>query len=258
MYEPIKSLGQNFLVDMNVARNMVDSLDIVDGDEIIEVGPGHGALTEFLVDKIRNTNSRLYSIEIDERFYEKLLGMYTASNVEIINQNILDYLPKFIPSIDFKVIGSLPYYITSPIIHNIVYMFKKPKICVFLVQKEVAEKIKSKAPDSSYMSCFIQTFFEVEYIGKVPKNKFKPEPKVDGGIIKLTRKDLSRDLNTNQSFVRKYEGFLHKAFSNPRKMLNKVFSKEELETGNISPSLRAQNLNANDWLSFYKILNKVN
>ncbi|MFZ2664013.1 MAG: 16S rRNA (adenine(1518)-N(6)/adenine(1519)-N(6))-dimethyltransferase RsmA [Patescibacteria group bacterium] len=255
MYEPVKSLGQNFLLDMSVVRDMVEALSIEDGDEIIEIGPGHGAITEILVGVIRGTKSKLYSVEIDERFYEKLLGMYTPNdNIKIINQNILDYLPNFSPSTDFKILGSLPYYITSPIIHSIIYMRKRPLTCVLLIQKEVAEKIKSRIPDSSYMSCFVQTFFNVSYIGKVPKNRFKPEPKVDGGLIKLTLKDLDLDYE----FIKKYEGFLHKAFSNPRKMLNKMFSKEDLAKGNINPALRAQNLSADDWLSFYKVLNKVN
>lgn len=253
MYEPVKSLGQNFLIDKSVSRDMVNALDIKDGDEIIEIGPGHGALTDLLAEKIRGTKSTLYPVEIDARFYEKLLGMYVSDgNVKVVNEDILGYLPAFNPSREFKIIGSLPYYITSPIIHSVIYMKTRPLTCVFLIQKEVAEKIKSKAPDSSYMSCFIQTFFDVSYVGKVPKNRFKPEPKVDGGIIKLTR----REGNFTQYFITKYEGFLHRAFSNPRKMLNKMFTKEELAKGNIDFTLRAQNLSADDWLKFYKILNE--
>ena len=129
-----------------------------------------------------------------------------------------------------------------------------PQTAVLLVQKEVAEKIKNNAPDSSYMSSFVQTFFDVKYLGKVPSKKFNPEPKVDGGIIKMVKKE---DANLDLVFIRKYEGFLHKAYSNPRKMLNKVFKKEELERGTINPTLRAQNLDAEEWLSFYKKINEI-
>jgi 16S rRNA (adenine1518-N6/adenine1519-N6)-dimethyltransferase len=251
MYEPVKSLGQNFLMDKSISRDMVSALDIKDGDEIIEIGPGHGALTDLLAEKIRGTKSTLFPVEIDARFYEKLLGMYVLDeNVKLVNEDILGYLPKFSPTREFKIIGSLPYYITSPIIHRVIYMKTRPQTCVFLIQKEVAEKIKNKAPDSSYMSCFVQTFFDVSYVGKVPKNRFKPEPKVDGGIIKLTR----REGPFNHVFIKMYEGFLHKAFANPRKMLNKMFTREELAKGNIDYKLRAQNLSADDWLKFYKIL----
>jgi len=251
MYDSIKSLGQNFLMDRSVVWDMVKALDIQNEDHIIEIGPGHGALTEILIDIVRDTQTTIDAVEIDERFYEKLLGMYSNDrNIRLVNEDILDWLPRFYPKNDFKIIGSLPYYITSPIIHAIIHMKKRPKICVLLIQKEVAEKIKSKIPDSSYMSCFVQTFFDVDYVGKVPKNRFKPEPKVDGGILKLTR----REGDVTSEFVHKYEGFLHKAFASPRKMLNKVFTKEELEKGKIDSTLRAQNLSADDWARFYQAL----
>ena len=132
-------------------------------------------------------------------------------------------------------------------------MKKRPHAFVLLIQKEVAEKIKNKAPDASYMSSFVQTFFDVRYLGKVTSDKFYPQPQVDSGIIKFTLK--SGDFS--QEFIRKYEGFLHRAYSSPRKMLNKVFKKEELEKGKIDGSLRAQNLNAEEWLEFFNILNEI-
>ncbi|MBU0534670.1 MAG: 16S rRNA (adenine(1518)-N(6)/adenine(1519)-N(6))-dimethyltransferase RsmA [Patescibacteria group bacterium] len=255
MYEPIKSLGQNFLVDKQLARDMVSALDIANGDIIVEIGPGLGSLTEILAESISGTNSELNAVEVDERFFGKLVSMYAdEQNIKIINADILEWLPNFESPHDFKIIGSLPYYITSPIIHSIIKMKKRPAVCVLLVQKEVAGKIKSPAPDSSYMSCFIQTFFDVSYIGKVPKNRFRPEPEVDGGILKFVRKEG----DFSPEFIVKYEAFLHKAFSNPRKMLNKMFTKEELEKGGIDPTLRAQNLNSSQWLEFYKVLNQGN
>lgn len=255
MYEPIKSLGQNFLVDKQLARDMVNVLDITDGNVLVEIGPGLGSLTEILAEKIDGTKSELNAVEIDERFFEKLNSMYvTDQNIKIINADILEWLPNFEPHKDFKIIGSLPYYIASPIIHSIIKMKKRPAVCVLLVQKEVAEKIKSPAPDSSYMSCFVQTFFDVSYVGKVPKNRFRPEPEVDGGILRFVRKEGDFSLE----FIVKYEAFLHKAFSNPRKMLNKMFTKEELGKGGIDPTLRAQNLNSSQWLEFYKVLNQGN
>jgi len=251
MFKPIKTLGQNFLVDKSIVRDMVNALEIENGEEIIEIGPGHGVVTEVLVDRFEDLNSQIYAVEIDERFFEKLFDVYISKeNVHIIHDDILSWLPEFTPKQDFQIIGSLPYYITSPIIHAIIKMRKMPKVCVLMIQKEVAEKIKSKAPDSSYMSCFVQTFFDVKYLGKVPKNRFKPEPEVDGGIIKLTERNGDFSLE----FINKYESFLHRAFSNPRKMLNKVFTKEELQKGGIDSTLRAQNLNADQWLGFYNIL----
>ncbi len=254
MYKPIKTLGQNFLMDKSVVRDMVNVLGIENGDEIIEIGSGHGVVTEALIEEVRYSDSKIYAVEVDERFCKKLSNLYnTEGNIQVFCEDILQWLPRFSTEKDFKIIGSLPYYITSPIIHGIIKMKKMPKICVLLVQKEVAEKIKSKVPDSSYMSSFAQTFFDVSYLGKVPRKRFKPEPDVDGGILKLTRRNSDFTLD----FIIKYEGFLHKAFSNPRKMLNKVFTKEELQKGGIDPTLRAQNLSADEWLNFYRILNEI-
>jgi 16S rRNA (adenine1518-N6/adenine1519-N6)-dimethyltransferase len=253
MYKPIKELGQNFLTDINVADGMVGALDINSGTDLIEIGAGHGILTELLVKEIREKKNSLYVVEIDERFCNKLSQMFLDDpDVKILCEDVLQFLPEFHQEKKVKVIGSLPYYITSPILHKVIKMKVLPETCVFLVQKEVAEKIQSKAPDSSYLSSFVQTFFEVEYLGEVDAKKFNPVPEVDGGIIKLTSKNP--EVKFDPEFVEKYEGFLHKAFSHPRKMLNKVFTKEELDQGKIDPGLRAQNLDAEEWLSFFRIL----
>jgi len=254
MFKPHKELGQNFLTDKNVAIEMVNALEIENGDEIVEIGPGHGVVTNLLLEKAGSLDVSIHAVELDPRLYQELQNLYAGrEKIEIIKDNILDWLPGFSTEKNLKIIGSIPYYITSPIIHKIIKMKSVPKTVVLLMQKEVAEKIKSTAPDSSYMSSFVQTFFDVKYLGKVPSKKFNPEPKVDGGILKMTR----RDIDFNADFIRKYEGFLHRAYSNPRKMLNKVFKKEELERGTIDEHLRAQNLGADEWLSFYKILYEV-
>ncbi len=170
------------------------------------------------------------------------------NHFEVIEANVLDFLPQYSTEKSFKIIGSLPYYITSPILHEIIKMNKRPKKVVVLIQKEVAKKIAAKAPDSSYLSTFIQTFYEVEYVATVDKNEFSPVPKVDGGILKMT---LKPDVNID---VKKYEGFLHKGFSNPRKMLNKVFYEDEINRAQIDSTKRPQNYNSEEWLKFFKIL----
>lgn len=251
MYKPIKELGQNFLVDKNISRYMVEALGVVNGDEIIEIGPGHGAVTEVLGDRIKGTKSVVRAVEVDERFIGKLVNMFLYDhNVKIVEDNILDYLPDFKPQGEFKIIGSLPYYITSPILHTIIKMKKLPSVCVLLVQDEVAHKVSNTSPDASYLSSFTQTFFDVKYLFKVKKDMFKPEPKVNGAVIKLSK----REVNFDYDFIERYEGFLHKGFASPRKMLNKQFTKEELEKGGIDASLRAQNLSADQWLKFFKDL----
>ena len=252
MFKPIKELGQNFLIDSEVVLSMIQALDITEGDEVIEIGPGLGALTIEISKQLLTQESKLIAVEIDPRFVDKLRAMFLENyNTRIIEQDILEFLPAYTTLANFKIIGSLPYYITSPILHSIIYMQQYPEISVLLVQKEVSDRIANNPPDATYISTMIQTFFKVEKIMDVDKSKFSPEPKVDGGIIKLTKKEtqlISKDQ------IRRYEGFLHKGFSKPRKMLNKAFSKQELERINFDASLRPQNISVEQWTAAFKTL----
>jgi len=256
MFKPHRYLGQNFLIDRTIADQMVSALEIENGDEIVEIGSGFGIITEALLKKSKDKKVKINAVEIDGRLYKNLVERFSGEErVEFYNEDFLKWFPQFSFQRELKIIGSIPYYITSPIIHQIIKAEKRPKIVILLVQKEVAEKIKSTAPDSSYLSSFVQTFFDVQYLGKVPSRKFNPEPEVDGGVLKLICKEKDEDFLPD--FIRRYEGFLHKAYSNPRKMLNKVFKKDELEKGKIDPHLRPQNLDAGEWLTFFKVLNDV-
>ena len=256
MFKPHRYLGQNFLIDRTIADQMVSALEIENGDEIVEIGSGFGIITEALLKKSKDKKVKINAVEIDGRLYKNLVERFSGEErIEFHNEDFLRWFPQFSFQRELKIIGSVPYYITSPIIHQIIKADRRPKIAILLVQKEVAEKIKSTAPDSSYLSSFVQTFFDVQYLGKVPSRKFNPEPEVDGGVLKLICKEKDEDFLPD--FIRRYEGFLHKAYSNPRKMLNKVFKKDELEKGKIDPHLRPQNLDAEKWLTFFKILNDV-
>jgi 16S rRNA (adenine1518-N6/adenine1519-N6)-dimethyltransferase len=249
MFESIKSLGQNFLQDKVLVRRMVRELNIANGDTILEIGPGHGALTEEIVSFIAGSKTKLIAVEIDERLAGKLDMMYAeVPNVTIVQDDFLSWFKEYKPGSDYKIIGSLPYYITSPILHSMVKAVLRPKVCVFMVQKEVAEKIAVGAPDASYLSIFVQTFFDVTILETVDRTKFDPEPEVDSAIIKLARKDAV----PNIASLEHYEGFLHKGFSHPRKMLNKAFTPEELANAGIDASLRAQNLDVDAWVKFFK------
>ncbi len=248
MHKPVKSLGQNFLNSPKVVELMLNALDISKEDmPIIEIGPGMGVLTQELVTR---TSSKIYCVEIDPHLVSLLTNKFAMyPNVSVVEANVLKWLPLFTEG-STKVLGSLPYYITSPILHALIYMDVRPVTCVLMVQKEVGEKVAADAPDASYLSAFVQTFYNVQYLGTVPKTAFNPQPKVDSAVIKLTSRNRDLDL----SDVRKYEGFLHKGFSNPRKMINKAFSQEELKKGKIDSSIRPQNLSADQWFEFFSFL----
>lgn len=248
--KPKKELGQNFLKDSPTAHKMVLGLDLNANDLVVEIGPGMGVLTK----RVSELAGKVFAVEFDKRLIDGLKKSFENTNVTVVDANILDWLPSFrLPEnySEFKIIGSLPYYITSPILHTITKLKHPPSIGVFLVQKEVAEKICEFPPDSSYLSSFVQTFYDVEYFGKVAKEFFEPVPKVDGGIIKLTKKSYEQ-ITYNEIY--RYEKFLHRCYLSPRKMLNKVFSKEELDRCRIDGNLRPQNLSSQDWLGVFKIL----
>jgi len=250
-YTPKKELGQNFLTDMDAVARLVELLEPSDDDKVIEIGAGLGALTQQLADFLVGSTSKIYAIEIDSRFTTKLENMFRDySTVRVVHADVLEWLPNFDVLDEFKILGSLPYYITSPILHAIVKMKKRPDMCVLVVQKEVADKICATVPDASYLSTFIQTFFDVSCEGVISREKFDPAPQVDGGILKLVKKEAAISWEN----IEKYEGFLHKGFSNPRKMLNKVFSPEELTRVDVSGDLRPQNLEPSKWIQMFNTL----
>jgi 16S rRNA (adenine1518-N6/adenine1519-N6)-dimethyltransferase len=254
MYEAKKSLGQNFLTDPSVANLMVEKLGTLTDKVVVEIGSGLGAVTDVLATQAEETAVEIFSVEIDERFVPKLEEMYSKNGgVHVIQANILDWLPSFTSQKNSKIIGSLPFYITSPIVHAAIKMQKLPETVVLLIQKEVAQKICGVAPDASYMSTFVQTFYDAEFVCEVPRNKFRPEPNVDGAIICLKQNGtvMSAEL------VTKYEGFLHRAFASPRKMLNKQFSLQELWDAGIDPTLRPQAVGVQRWLEFFRKVNTV-
>ena len=246
MIKAKKALGQNFLKDDATAEEMVAALDLSPNDTVLEIGPGLGVLTNLL----GQHGARVIAVELDKSLVAILQNKFRGDHrVEVVDANILDWLPSFECTNYFKVIGSLPYYITSPIIHAVIKRARLPITCVFMLQKEVAQKICAEVPDASYLSTFVQTFYEADFLRVVDRKMFDPIPKVDGGIVRLTYRSAA-PFNTFEE-KRKYEGFLHKGFANPRKMINKAFSKEELAKSKIPGNVRPQNLSVDDWVSLF-------
>jgi 16S rRNA (adenine1518-N6/adenine1519-N6)-dimethyltransferase len=250
MYEANKKLGQNFLTDLSVPHKMVENVEVSNNEDIIEIGPGLGVVTAEIIKLVKNSN--LYIVEIDERFVHKLKSDYASKpQVEIINEDILKFLPKFTSNKPVKIIGSLPYYITSPIIHAIIKMNPMPQKAVILIQKEVGKKLCASAPDASYLSTLVQTFYNVTYVQTVPSIDFSPQPEVDGAVVVLDKKFAEK---WEPKVIDRYEGFLHRAFKNPRKMLNKAFSKEELVSSGIDPTLRPGAVPVERWVEAFKVI----
>jgi len=236
-----KSWGQNFLTDKNTINKIIEIINPNTDDNILEIGPGKGALTIPLSKLV----SKINAIEIDPLLFE-FLENKKITNLSLINDDILNIdLYKYKKST--KVIGNLPYYITSPIIFKTLEN-KHLKKLIFMVQKEVAERISSKPKSKNYsrISVMIQTFCNIELKYNISKNVFYPKPKVDSCIIKLNKKETNFDL-------REYSNFIKAAFRQKRKKiknnLNGIINEEGLK---ILGNRRPQDIYIEEYINIFQ------
>jgi len=176
-----KSLGQNFLQDANIARKIVDSLKISENDSIIEIGPGQGALTKFILEA---GPERLMLIEKDRDLAPALESEFPEA--EVCQEDALKFNWEGLdPDKNWKIVGNLPYNVASKIMWDIAA--KSNATCVFMVQHEVALRITADPGSKKYggITAWIKSFCETQYLFKVPPTVFKPRPKVDSAVIKF-------------------------------------------------------------------------
>lgn len=235
-----KELGQNFLISKVVVEALLKAAEINKESIVLEIGPGKGFVTEELAKVVK----KVIAVEFDS---DLIVGLKNKGwgNVEIINKDILRFLGEKRLDNEYKVVGSIPYQITSPLIHKLLTLKDPPSLIALLIQYEVGKKITASPPNANYLSNFVQASAETKFIKKVKRQSFVPQPKVNGGIITIrpTRKVLVG-----------YSGFLHKAFKTPRKMLNKAFNSEILESVGINPKDRPSEIPVEKWISLYNRL----
>ena len=265
MIKAKKSLGQNFLKDADVLGRIIKAANLSQEDTVIEIGPGQGALTELLAGACK----KVIAIELDDRLIDPLHTKFVGDkNVEIIHEDILKInLPKLIEEnglMDegYKVVANIPYYITAPIIRLFLETRIAPSEVMFMVQKEVAERIAAKKGEMSILAVSVQYYAKAEFLFTVFKESFEPMPKVDSAIIKITRK---KDLELkSKDEIKKFFRIVKSGFSAKRKTLINNLSnslgidKKEIEDklGSIgfSPSVRAQELGVEDWEKLANLL----
>ncbi|MEO6695758.1 MAG: 16S rRNA (adenine(1518)-N(6)/adenine(1519)-N(6))-dimethyltransferase RsmA [Ignavibacteria bacterium] len=188
LYKPKKFLGQNFLVDENIARKIVASLEIKSDDIVIEIGPGQGVLTKFLADVTEN----LIAVEIDKSIYEKLTEEY-KTKVKIIHKDFLkldfqnDLKEISVKNNKFKIIGNIPYNITTEILFKLYDLPDKPLSAILMMQKEVARRLIAQPNSKDYGILAIQTqvHSSPKILFDVPPTAFFPKPRVHSSIVKF-------------------------------------------------------------------------
>jgi 16S rRNA (adenine1518-N6/adenine1519-N6)-dimethyltransferase len=243
MIKPIKELGQNFLRNQKAVTEIVNLLEIKDLDFIIEIGPGEGVLTFEVLKNPKNFT--ITSIDVDGRVAE-ILSKIQDSRFKFKLSNILKESEIFNQT-DYKVLGAIPYNITSPIFHLLVEQKTLPSKVVLVIQKEVAEKITDSKKES-YLSNYLKYFFDLKYEFTISREDFYPAPKVDSAVVTFTKKQ-----NITEIDKKKFSNFLHKVFRSPRKKINKVFTKEILNKCEIDENLRPENLTQKELIRLFEL-----
>lgn len=182
MYTLKKSLGQHFLKDENICRKIIAALQAHPFQQLLEVGPGGGALTKYLL-QIENIDFK--AVELDTEKVDYLLATYPGLKEKIINQSFLDIERPFTGK--FTVIGNFPYNISTQILFKMLDWRQEVECMIGMFQKEVAQRAAAKEGSKTYgvLSVLIQAFFTVEYLFDVGEKSFQPPPKVKSGVIRL-------------------------------------------------------------------------
>jgi 16S rRNA (adenine1518-N6/adenine1519-N6)-dimethyltransferase len=242
--------GQNFLVDNNVANNIVNAINLEINDEVLEIGPGKGILTKLLYPKVKF----LTCVEIDSQLVDKLNRYFldnNIKNVKIVNEDFLKYqMPE---QNRLKFISNLPYNVGTAIIQKLLPLSNWTE-GVFMLQKEVVSRLAAKpgSKDYGYISIFTSYYAERQILFDVSPKCFNPQPKVISSVIKLKNKMA---IESDPLFFK----FIKHSFSMRRKTilnvlssfekLNKIQALEIVDNLKISPLLRPEKLNISDFLS---------
>lgn len=180
--EPKKSLGQNFLFDENVLWRIVEAANVGPGDQVLEIGPGLGALTRLLA----QTAVSVTAVELDDRLLPILeYELEPFHNVRLIHGDILAQDPGQLFDQPYKVVANVPYYITGAILRHLLSARHKPTCMVLTVQKEVAERLTAVPPNMSLLAVSAQVYGPVQQAATLKAGAFWPRPDVDSAVIRL-------------------------------------------------------------------------
>ena len=257
-----KSFGQNFLTDTNILQKIVDTAEIDENVNVIEIGPGIGALTEFLAENA----AEVMTFEIDERLVPILADtLRDFDNVCVVNEDILKSdlqarIKEFAnPNLPIKVVANLPYYITTPILMHLIESGIPFSEFVVMMQREVADRISAQPNSKSYgsLSIAVQYYMTAKVAFIVPRTVFVPAPNVDSAILKMVRRDQPAVGVKDEAFFFKVS---KASFTHRRKTLwnnltsyfgksNEVKTKLEsaLDNAELSPSVRGEALNLQEF-----------
>lgn len=257
---PRKSLGQNFLQDLNIINKIVAGLGINSTDTVIEIGPGRGALTELMIPLAGQTHLIEFDRDLVEYWQRRTesVGNLTVHGVDVMKFD-LHQIIKTTPN-KIKVIGNLPYNISSPVLFHLMHYAGHIEHQVVMLQKEVVERMASGPGSKQYgrLSVMLQQRYQIENLFTVPPTAFFPPPKVDSAIARLTPLlDVAHPVDKQIDFAK----VVKQAFSMRRKTLRNtlkgLINAEQIESLGIDPSARAETLNVSEFASLSNIYSAV-
>ena len=244
---PSKALGQNFLIDGNILRILLEQADIRHDETVLEIGPGFGALTVELVARA----GRVVAIEKDPRLCQYLRDH--VDGVELIEGDAVDVLSSEfkVPGSGFKVVSNLPYNISTPILERLVEREDKPRAMVLTVQREVAHRLAATPRHKDYgaLTVFTQLCYHVTIAHIISPQCFYPAPQVDSAIVVLERRDPRVKLRAGAPF----HDIVRAGFGQRRKMLHKLLAKfgdvdKAFAAASVASTARAEELALDQWI----------
>ena len=244
MVKPKKWFGQHFLRSKGVVEKIADALEVGETDTVVEIGPGTGVLTGEIL--ARNPK-RLIALEVDGELIPLLRERFKDyPNFEVLERDATE--------VDFcefgkpiKLAGNLPYNVGSLIVLNTVFAKDCVERAVFMLQKEVAERLTLRHKKPSWLGILLNTFFDTEYLMSVPARFFYPPPKVTSAVIRLRPKEKQPPFDP-----KKYKTFLERLFENRRKMLKSKIDASLLEKVGINPTARVEELKVEDFIRLFE------
>ena len=255
-----KRFGQNFLIDTALINAIAESAEPQDTDHIVEIGPGLGAITGELV----SSGAQITLIELDRDLVARLRIDYhrqlSDGRVEIINEDVLkvdlDAVHQKAADKPTKLIGNLPYNISTPVLFHILNHKQHFLSMTFMLQKEVVDRLSAEPSTSAYsaLSVIIQHECYVEKLFDVPPESFRPPPKVDSAVVQMKPK---AELAMPESDLPAFRDFVHKCFQQRRKTLRNnlkgMLEVEAIESLGINPQDRPEHLHLDDYLALFKL-----
>lgn len=248
---PVKTLGQNFLHDQNLARWIVNQAKITADDFVLEIGPGLGALTEEIVAR----GPRLLALEKDARLVDFLHRKFSSPQVEIRHQDALKFdIRSLFPERNVKVLGNLPYYVASQLLLRFLEYPNPIQLCLFMLQDELARRLAATraGPDYGALTLNVQLHHHVAYLRKVPNSVFLPKPEVVSAMVRLTPRP-ENDVGVTD--LSRFQKLVRTGFSQRRKQLRKLLREHKLDWEQVANQLqvpltaRAEELSREQWIA---------